>query len=134
FGFNFLELAPKVLMDHTERTTEKVSNSIRERRIVAFDETFFGKIGILADGDFTHQIVAKRFCTVFISEHEWIDNVARAFAHLCATKIPPAVNQQLRNLVVRKSNRVQHDEPVNTVRRHENVFTDDLERRPFVTE
>ena len=48
------------------------------------------------------------------------------FAHFRAADIPPAVHEQLRHLIVGKSDRVQHDQPVNAVRWNENVFADDL--------
>ena len=59
-----------------------------------------------------------------------------ALAHLCAAEVPPAVHEQLRHLVVGKSDRVEHDQPVNAVSGNENVFADDLERvlRPTVAE
>ena len=57
-----------------------------------------------------------------------------ALAHLGAAEIPPTVDEQLRHLIVRKTDRVQHDQPVDAVRGNENVFADDLERRPFITE
>ena len=57
-----------------------------------------------------------------------IDDVACALAHLCAAEIPPAVHEQLRHLIVGKSDRVQHDQPVNAVRRNENVLADNLQR------
>ena len=88
----------------------------------------------MAGGDVAHQIVAQRVCAVFTDEDKWVDNIAGALAHLRAAQIPPAVNEQLRHLVVRESDRVQHDEPVNAVRRNENVFTDNLQCRPFVPE
>ena len=31
-----------------------------------------------------------------------------------------------------KSDRMQHDEPVNAVRRNENIFADDLQSRPAI--
>ena len=95
---------------------------------------FFAEIGILTGRNANHQIIAQRFGAVFICEHEWIDDVPSALAHFCAAEIPPPVYQQLRHLVIRKSDRVQHDEPVDAVRRNENVFPDDLQRGPFVAE
>ena len=44
------------------------------------------------------------------------------------------MNEQLRHLFVEKADCVQHDEPVNPMRRNENVFSDDLQSRPFVAE
>ena len=79
-----------------------------------------------------HQVITHRFGAVFFNEHERINNIASALAHLCAAEIPPAVDEQLRHLIVRKSDRVQHDQPVNAVRWNENVFADDLQRRPTV--
>src|SRR6266446_6053805 len=102
--------------------------------VVPFNETCLGEIGILAGGDIAHQIIPKRVGAVFLNQYKWINNVAGAFAHLRPAKIPPAVNEQLRHLIVGKSDRMQHDEPVDAVRWNEYVFADDLERRPFVAE
>ena len=44
------------------------------------------------------------------------------------------MDEQLRHLIVRKTNRMQHDQPINAVRRDENVFADNLQRRPFIAE
>ena len=44
------------------------------------------------------------------------------------------MHEQLRHLIVGKSDRVQHDQPVNSVRRDKNVFADNLQCRPAVTE
>ena len=78
-----------------------------------------------------YQIIAQRFGAVFIGEHKGIDDVPCALTHLCAPEIPPAVDEQLRHLIVGKSDRVQHDQPVNAVRRNENVLADNLQRRPI---
>ena len=44
------------------------------------------------------------------------------------------MDEQLRHRVVGKADRVQHDQPVNSVRRNENVFANDLQRlfRPTI--
>ena len=44
------------------------------------------------------------------------------------------MHEQLRHLFIWETDRVQHDQPVNAVRRNKNVFPDDLQRRPFVSE
>ena len=52
-------------------------------------------------------------------------------AHLGAAEIPPTVDKQFRHLLVRKTESVQHDQPVNAVRGNEDVFADDVQRRPL---
>src|ERR1051326_4206208 len=42
------------------------------------------------------------------------------------------MREQLRYRIIGKSERVKHNEPINSVRRNENIFSDDLERRPFL--
>ena len=74
------------------------------------------KVSIFPRRDISHQIITQRISTVFIDEHEGINDVPLAFAHLRAAKVPPAVNQQLRHLLIGKTDRVQHDEPVDAVR------------------
>ena len=111
-----------------------MSKCVSEITIVTFNKTLLREICVLTGDDVAHQIVTECVDTVFVCKHKWINNVPCAFAHLRAAEVQPAVNQQLRHLVIWKTDRVQHDEPVNAVRRDENVFADDLKRRPFVAE
>ena len=112
----------------------KLPRPFASERIVVVRKSLLRKISILTSCNRRHQIIADRVGTVFLDEHKWIDDVADALAHFCAAEIPPAVDEQLRHLIVRKSDRVQHDQPVNAVRGNENVFADDLQRRPFIAE
>ena len=98
------------------------------------DETLLGKVGVFTGGNVAHQIIPKRVGAVFIGKHKWINDVADALTHLCAAEIPPAVNEQLGHLIIRESDGVQHDEPVDAVGRNKDVFADNLQRRPFVAE
>ena len=113
-------------MHHIEGAIKQVPEIVRQIGVVAFNQTFLGKIRVFTSRDIAHQIITNCVGTVFIREHKRIDDVARAFAHLCATEIPPAVHEQLRHLVVGESDRMQHDQPVDAVRGNEDVFADDL--------
>src|SRR5437868_13566971 len=96
----------------------------------------FAEVSVLTGRDTNHQIIPQRVGAVLISKRKWIDNVTGALAHLSSRDVPPAMDKKLRHLLIRKSERVEHDQPVNSVGRNQNVFSDDLKSvlRPSVTE
>ena len=117
-------------MRHVQRAVEQIAERIRQVGIVALDESLLAEIRVVAGGDVAHQIIAQRFGAVFVGEHIGIDDVADALAHLRAADVPPAVDEQLRHFFVGKAQRLQHDRPVDAVRGNEDVFADDVQRRP----
>src|SRR5207248_7715878 len=101
--------AAAVTLSHCKCAVQQVAEIICQLRVEKSNQPALVKVGIVPHCDTSHQIIAQRVCVVFICEREWIDNVASTFAHLRATKIPPAVHEKLRDLVVRKSDGMQHD-------------------------
>src|SRR6266496_1797597 len=115
-----------IATDHCQDSAQEIPQGISKFSVVALDESILRKVCIPSSHDVARQIITDCFGSVLICEHEGINNVSHAFAHLRAAQVPPAVNQQLGYLIIRKSDRMQHDEPVNAVRGDENVFPDDL--------
>ena len=118
------ECPAAVAARHADRAINQIAEVVGQVGIVARLETLFVEVGVLTCRDVTHEVIAQSFRAVAVGQRIGIDHIARAFAHLGATEVPPAMNQELRHDL--KARRLEHDRPVNSVRRNQNIFADDL--------
>ena len=116
--------SPAVAASHTDRAVDQVPEVVGQIGMVTGAQAFLVEIGVLTGGNVAHQVVTKRFRPVAVGQRVGIDHIARALAHFGPAEIPPTVNEKLRHRL--DAGRFEHDGPVNPVRRHEDVFADDV--------
>jgi hypothetical protein len=89
-----------------------------------------GEIHILADNTVPHEIIAKRFGAEGIGERIWVTNVAQRFAHLIAIDEDVTMDKKRRHVIIVKAHRLEHCQPVDAMRRDEDIFADNVQSRP----
>ena len=109
---------------HVERAVDEIPQIICELAIIAHDKLFAGEVAILTDVHLAHQEVAKGVRAEFRDQIQRVERIARAFRHFGAALHPPTMrNNSARQ---RQLRRMQHNGPVNCMRRNENIFADDM--------
>ncbi len=117
--------AARKLGGHVERAVNEIAEVVRQLAIVAHQELLDRELAVLAYIHFANEEVAEGIDAKLIDQIEWIDRRARALGHLGSTLHPKPVHQQ--GLWRWQAEGMQHDGPVNGMRRDENVFADNIE-------
>ena len=129
-GVGLFQHPRAVAFRHVEGSIQQVAEAVGEFGVVALFQPFVRKIRVAAGRDVAQEVVARGGAAVAVHEFGGIDNVAEALAHFGAGDVPPAVNEECGHFLVSEAERVEHDEPVNAVRRSKDVFSDDMHGGP----
>ena len=84
----------------------------------------FGEVSVGEGRKLGKEIVTERVDAVFVDDLEWIDNIAKSFAHFLAVDGEVAVNKD--GFGERELGRKEEGRPVDGVKA-ENAFTDNME-------
>ena len=90
-------------------TVQQIAEIVGQVGVESADEPFLAEIRVPPGGDVAHQVIAQCLDAVAVSQFVGVNTVAQAFTQLEAADIPPTVDEERRNLVVGKPQRVQHD-------------------------
>ena len=107
---------------HVEGAVDQVAQVVRQVAVVADEEQFPREVAVLPDVHLADQEIAEGVGAKLGDEVEGVQGVARALGHLLPALQPPPVNQKA--LRERYSGRLEHDGPVDGVRRDEDVLAD----------
>ena len=98
-------------------------------------DALIAEIRVLPGGDVLHQVEAQAVGREGVGQHVRIDHIAQALADLAAAQVPPAMDDQLRDLFILEAHRMQHRGPVDRVRRAQDVLANHVRvRRPQALE
>ena len=111
---------------HVKRAIDEIAEVVGELAVVADEELLAREVAVLADVHLADQEIAECIGPEFGDKVERIERIARALGHLGAALQPPAVDDE--SLGQREAGRVQHNRPVDGMRRHEDVLADDVVR------
>src|SRR6476659_11306623 len=78
-------------LDHCQRATHEISQSISQFTVNTSDESVRGKIAVLTKGHFSQEKISERVDTEIIDHGIWIDDIPTALGHLFAIDCPPAM-------------------------------------------
>ncbi len=119
-----------ILLRHVERAVEQVAQAAGELLVIGHRDAFLAEIGIVAGGDVAHQVVAQSVGREGVRQRAGIDHVAECSCSSCdpfTFHQPWTTSRGICSSV--KPERVQHDRPVDRVRRHQDVLADDVRVR-----
>ena len=122
--------AGAVAFGHTESAVQQVAKAVGQFRVVALLEALDAEIGVASSRDVAEKVIPQRGLSIAAHEDIGIDNIPETLAHLSAGNVPPTVNEQRGHLGIGEAEGVEHDHPVNAVRRDEDVLADDLQGWP----
>ena len=124
--------AAKVLLNHRNRAGDEVAKIIRKVGIDARQHGFEREFAVRAEGHFAHEEIAHRVGGIAVAQHNRVNNVADALAHLLAIDDQPAMTEHL--LGQRQPQRVEHNRPDNGMEA-DNFLADQMDiRRPVLLE
>ena len=116
-GFRCGHLAAEVLLDHGNGAAHQVAQVVDQIGVHAGQQRLVGVVAVRAEGHLAHEVVAQRVHAVALHDGRGVDHVALGLAHLVVAEQQPAVAEHLLGQL--KSQRVEHDRPVDRMEAHD---------------